>query len=133
MLRRSGMFAKAYTADWLAQNKTYLPHIEEPVSQNLLSGIQRQKRGAEKAVCKGVFKVGTWSLKRCEDLIEHPQVAVGADFKINILMMELGRCCGFLKKFTDQMERHLNKEKKNNGSRKDIFIFEEHTCWSTMD
>jgi hypothetical protein len=43
--------------DWLAQNKTYLPHIEEPVSQNPSSGIQRQKRDPEKAVCKGVFKL----------------------------------------------------------------------------
>lgn len=85
----------------------------------------------KKQYVKEYLSQATQLLKRCEDLIQHPAVATGGDIKTIILMMELGRYCGFLKKFTDQIERRLIKEEKIPAEEKIFSIFEEHTEWIT--
>lgn len=70
-------------------------------------------------------------LERCEELIQNPPIVQGADLKIMVLLQELGRYCGFLKKFSDQIERRLIKEEKIPAEEKIFSIFEEHTEWIT--
>ncbi|MEJ7736965.1 MAG: transposase [Chitinophagaceae bacterium] len=58
-------------------------------------------------------------------------MAEGAGLKIMVLLLELGRYCEFLKKFSDQIERRLIKEEKIPAEEKIFSIFEEHTEWIT--
>ena len=70
-------------------------------------------------------------LERCEALIQNPPIVEEGDLKIMVLLLELGRYCEFLKKFSDQIERRLIKEEKIPAEEKIFSIFEEHTEWIT--
>jgi hypothetical protein len=70
-------------------------------------------------------------LKRCEELIQNPPVLIERQTKIIVILEELSRYCGFVKKFSDQIERRLIKGETIPAEEKIYSIFEEHTEWIT--
>lgn len=48
-----------------------------------------------------------------------------------VILQELSRYCGYLRKFSDYIERRLINEEKIPAQEKIYSIFEEHTEWIT--
>lgn len=69
--------------------------------------------------------------RRFESIISHPPLNVINLEIILALVEELKRYNGFVKKFTDQIERRLLKRETIPAAEKIFSIFEEHTEWIT--
>lgn len=70
-------------------------------------------------------------LKRCEEVIENPPLVIEKELEVMVILQELSRYFGFLRKFSDQIERRLINEEKIPAQEKIYSIFEEHTEWIT--
>jgi len=97
-------------------------------SQQVFKG---KNEAHKKQSVKEYLRQATVLLKRCEELIQNPPMVIGEELKIIVILQELSRYCGFLKKFSDQIGRRLIKEEKISAEEKIYSIFEEHTEWIT--
>lgn len=69
-------------------------------------------------------------LERCEELLMNPPMNI-LDPVVAALLEQLRKYCGFVRKFSDQVDRRLLQGEKIAAAEKKYSIFEEHTEWIT--